>query len=188
MGDAWRLACFIDVETTGLDPGRDEVVELACVLFAFDGRTGEILAVVDQYTGLRQPSFPIPPEASRIHGITDEDVRGRDLDHARVRAMLREAAFIVAHNAAFDRAFLERLIPESARKPWYCSMRGIDWRARGFRSRGLQQLLRDHDLDPGRAHRAASDAAAAVALLAMRDDRGRPYFLELLQGAVELAD
>ena len=176
------LACFIDVETTGLNPRRDEIVELACVLFAFDRRTSEIVGVVEAYQGLRQPSIPIPPDAARIHGLTDDDVRGHDLDYGRLRAMLDRAEFVVAHNSSFDLAFVGRLVPEALRKPWYCSMRGVDWYGRGFRSRGLQHLLRAHDLDPGRAHRAASDAVAAVRLLACRDDQGRPYFSDLLRG------
>ncbi|HEX6988524.1 MAG TPA: exonuclease domain-containing protein [Bacillota bacterium] len=178
------LACFVDVETTGLNPRRDEVVELACVLFAFDWTTGEIHGVVDTYQGLRQPSVPIPPAAARIHGLSDNDVRGHDLDYPRLRAMLARAEFVVAHNASFDRAFVARLIPEALQRPWYCSMRGVDWYRRGFRSRGLQPLLRAHRLDGGRAHRAGSDAVAAVGLLASRDPRnphGPPYFSDLLR-------
>lgn len=179
-GTAASLACFIDVETTGLQPRRDEIIELACVLFAFDRQAGEIHGVVDTYHGLRQPSVPIPPDATRIHGLTDDDVRGHDLDYPRLRAMLERAEFVVAHNSSFDLAFVGRLIPEALRKPWYCSMRGVDWYGRGFRSRGLQQLLRAHEMNPGQAHRAAGDAVAAVELLARRDDQGRQYFSDLL--------
>ena len=34
------VACFLDIETTGLSPYRDEVVELAMMLFSYDARTG----------------------------------------------------------------------------------------------------------------------------------------------------
>jgi DNA polymerase-3 subunit epsilon len=61
------LACF-DIESTGISPRNDRIVELAIVRVHPGGRT-------DQYVRRVNPGMPIPPGATAIHGITDEDVR-----------------------------------------------------------------------------------------------------------------
>lgn len=174
------LACFLDVETTGLSPYKDEIVELALCLFEFRRDSGEITRVVDQYVGLRDPGKPIPPNVSNIHGIKDEDVRGRRLDDETIRAMVQRAEFMVAHNARFDRDFVCRLYGECSQKPWLCSMSGISWGKKGFRSRALQNLLRDHKIKVDKAHRAEHDVKASLRLLAHEGDNGKTYFGELL--------
>lgn len=172
---------FIDVETTGLSPAADEVVELALCLFEFRRDTGEITRIVDQYVGLRQPAVPISPGAFDVHGITDRAVKGKRLDEARITKMLEEAEFLVAHNAAFDRGFVVRLFETCATKPWLCSMNGINWWHKGYASKGLQYLLSAHGIDPRRSHRADSDVNAAIKLLSCCGADGKSYFSELIE-------
>jgi len=179
--NALPVAGFIDVETTGLNPARDEVVEFAIALFAFRPDSGEIMGIVGKYAGLRDPGRPIPKDASAIHGIRDADVRGKRLDERRIRALLERAEFFVAHNASFDRPFVERLFPEAGAKPWYCSMNGVPWKELGFASRGLQNLLRDHGIRPQRAHRGLDDVEAALLLLARTGSEGKQYFQYVLE-------
>jgi drug/metabolite transporter (DMT)-like permease/DNA polymerase III epsilon subunit-like protein len=62
------LAVF-DLETTGLYPQKDRIVEIAIVKVHPDGRR-------EVYARRVNPGVPIPPEVSRIHGIRDEDVAG----------------------------------------------------------------------------------------------------------------
>ena len=68
-------AVVVDVETTGLDPGKDRVISVAMVRAHFaelksnpNGLQGETMDVVVN------PQCRIPPESSRKHGITDRDV------------------------------------------------------------------------------------------------------------------
>ncbi|MBO2521417.1 MAG: hypothetical protein CW345_06400 [Firmicutes bacterium] len=171
-----RLAGFVDVETTGLSTTYDEVVEFAIVLFAFDPATGAIAGVVDHYVGLRDPGRPIPPAATAVHGIRDADVRGRRLDLHRIRSLIDRAEFLVAHNARFDRGFVERLLPEVRGKRWHCSMNGVPWKQLGFRSKGLQNLLADHRIRVARAHRGLDDVLGALTLLASGEPGGHCYF------------
>jgi DNA polymerase-3 subunit epsilon len=179
----YGTAAVVDVETTGLNPYRDEIVELAITLFRYDRATGRVLEIVSEYTGLRQPSLPMRRAASAVHGITRRMVRGLKLDYRRIRAILREAEFVVAHNAAFDRSFVERSMPSSRCMTWLCSLRGIDWQARGFTSRCLEDLAAAHEIVAARAHRANGDAATLLALLSHRPRRRKPYLYELLRSA-----
>jgi len=181
--EKWNVvqACFLDVETTGLSAKTEEVVELAVCLFDFRRDSGEIIQVVDIYTGLREPGVPISAAAARVHGLRMEDLCGKRLDHGRVENLIQSADFIVAHNARFDRSFVAKLIPLSQRKQWLCSMSGVDWYGKGFSSRGLQNLLLSHGICIERSHRAEDDVRAALTLLGERGHDGRTYFAELLR-------
>lgn len=174
----------VDVETTGFSPYSEEIVELAITVFPYDRVKGHVLGAVSEYCGLREPSCRIPRAASDIHGITRNAVRGLDLDLRRVREMLRQAEFLVAHCAAFDRSFVGRLIPLSRKKTWLCSRDGIDWPAKGFTARSLEALAAAHDIENPAAHRAGGDVATLLALLSCRPlRRRRPYLYELLRNA-----
>lgn len=59
---------FLDLETTGVDPSRDRIVEISLVKVMPDG-TKEVK------TRRINPEMPIPPAATAVHGITDEDVK-----------------------------------------------------------------------------------------------------------------
>ena len=173
----------LDVETTGFSPRTDEIVELAMTLFRYDRVAGQVLEIVGEYSGLREPSCPIPRCASTVHGITRRLVRGLRLDYRSIRAMLRQAEFVVAHCAAFDRGFVERLMPSSRDATWLCSRDGIDWWAKGLQSRSLEDLASAHDIQNLRPHRASGDVATLLSLLSVRPRRRKSYLYELLRNA-----
>lgn len=181
MDDNFGVAGFVDVETTGLSPYSDEIIELALCLFRFRWDTGEIVGIVDEYVGLREPSKPIPKQATAVHGICDSHVRGQCLDMERVEELIGQCHFLVAHNASFDRNFVNRLFNLSKTKTWLCSMRGIRWRERGYSSMALQSLLKAHGITVSRSHRAEDDVKATIRLLSLKDGAGNTYFYELLQ-------
>ncbi len=175
------VGAIVDVETTGLEPDRDEVIELAILLFSFERSSARIIRIVDEYVGQREPSRPIPIAATRVHGMTAEHVRGQILDHQRVRGLVERAEFLVAHHAAFDRRFLLRLYPDLPSRRWLCSLEGIDWRRRGFTSRSLTALLKAHAIRSRARHRAQADCRALLALLEYRSASGDTYLYELLR-------
>jgi DNA polymerase-3 subunit epsilon len=67
-----RPLCFFDLETTGINVGKDRIVEI-CIIKVYPDNQEEIL---EQRIN---PEMPIPPEATAIHGITDSDVRDMPL-------------------------------------------------------------------------------------------------------------
>ena len=169
-------ALALDVETTGLDPTQDAVVELAAVGIRIDPVTGQYDALETLFTSLVDPKRDIPPAASAVHHLTARDVQGQP-DLAQALAGLQAAvrdfqpAVLVAHNAPFDAGFLPgiagALTPGDPR--WACTYRLAHhlWpRTEGFGLQalryacGLQDHLAGHD-----AHRAAFDAGCCALLL-----------------------
>jgi DNA polymerase III subunit epsilon len=71
-----KRAILLDVETTGLDPARDEVVELGMVKFSYHAG-GEVGAVIDTFSSLHEPTIAIPEDAIKKHGLTDAMVAGQ---------------------------------------------------------------------------------------------------------------
>jgi DNA polymerase III epsilon subunit-like protein len=144
----------VDVETTGVDPQTDRVVEVACVLVR-DGRR------LDTFTTLVDPERPIPATASAEHHLTDAYVRGAPRIE-RVAGRLRDMtadAVLVAHNLAFDARFL----PFLGDRPALCSMRfarAVIPDAPSFKNQVLRYHLgvTDPDLEGTSAHRALGDA------------------------------
>ena len=139
-GGRMRRAAIVDTETTGTDAASDRIIELAVIVFEYDAESGRTGRVVDRYDGLEDPGFPIPPESTAIHGITDAMVAGQKLDDARVEALLQQAGLVIAHNARFDRGFLESRLPVFAGMPWACSWQEVPWSEAGIESTKLEYL------------------------------------------------
>lgn len=180
-GAPTRTGLFVDVETTGLDPARCEIIELAMVPFTY-GLDGRIYAVGEPFHQLREPGHPIPPEVTALTGLTDEMVAGKAIDPAAVTAFAAPAALVVAHNAAFDRRFLERFCATFSTKPWACSMTQVAWQDAGFEGVKLAYLAAGAGFFYEK-HRAVHDCLAAVELLARPLPDGRPALQQLLDQA-----
>jgi len=177
-------ALFIDTETTGLDPERDEIIELAMVPLSYSG-AGNVVALGQAWEGLRQPSLPISPAVTAVHGITDAMVDGRVIDPEEVARFIAPFELIVGHNAAFDRGFLERFCGDFAGKAFGCSMTEVDWRAEGHEGLKLGHLAADHGFFYDR-HRAVNDCHAGVELLSRPLLKsGVPALAKLLERARE---
>jgi DNA polymerase-3 subunit epsilon len=182
LGARLRTGLFVDVETTGLDTARCEIIELAMAPFTYDleGRIFEIGAAFNQ---LREPSERIPPEITSITGITNEMVAGKRIDVAEVAAFAAPAAIVIAHNAAFDRKVLERFCESFRTKPWACSMSQVNWAEEGFEGVKLAYLAAGAGFFYDK-HRAVHDCLAAVELLSRPLPRsGRLALSRLLEEA-----
>lgn len=123
----------LDTETTGLDVGHDRVVQIGAVRMQGGvAGTGETLEMkVD-------PGVPIPPVATRIHGLADADVAGAPGAAVALERLTEfiGGAVVVGHNIHFDLAVLRN---EATR-------RSFDW----LQPRALDVALLAAALSPGR--------------------------------------
>ncbi|MBY3021443.1 3'-5' exonuclease [Rhizobium leguminosarum] len=176
-----RLGVILDTETTGLNHRSDEIIEIGAVAFTFndDGAIGDIVGI---YGGLQQPSRPIPPEITRLTGITDAMVKGQLIDIQSLRTLIEPADLIIAHNAGFDRPFCEAFSKIFTGKAWACSVSEIDWSARGFEGTKLGYLVGQagyfHE-----GHRAVDDCHALLEILDREQHDGESPFTELYRAS-----
>lgn len=93
----------LDTETTGFDPRTgDRMVEIGCI------EIDDLLPTGRTFHRLIHPDRPIPAEVVRVHGIDDAKVASSPRFHELVEEMLDFIgdAPVIAHNAAFDRLFV----------------------------------------------------------------------------------
>ncbi len=163
-GQKLSKGIVLDTETTGFDVATDRVIELGMLAFEFDPVTGVVYRVSDVFDELEDPGFAIPPVTIAVHHITDEMVKGHRIDDARVAEFLKDATVVIAHNASFDRPFVEARWPLFEQLNWACSIKDINWREEGFGSAKLEYLLSTQGYFY-EAHRAEADCWALLELL-----------------------
>lgn len=178
-----RGGVVLDTETTGLNRKGDTVIEIALRPFKFNRANGDLIEVGQMYAALQDPGKPLSDEIKRLTGLTDADLAGKAIDWKTVDRLVGDAQIVVAHNAAFDRPFVERGAPSSAGKVWGCSLKQIEWAKKGFNVSKLEVLSIYHGFF-AESHRAASDVDALLHLLTMTDwTTHKTYLNELLANA-----
>jgi DNA polymerase III subunit epsilon len=160
--DDWVV---LDTETTGLDTKTAEIVEIAVI-----DKTGK--ALFDKRV---KPRMPISPDATRVHGITDEDVASTPaLDEIWPQIMsVLSGKRVIIFNAAYDSDILRcsadrhklLLMPfkPACALNMYRSFRALDNRGVS-RGNSLEEACRRHGIKAG-GHSAVGDCQATLALL-----------------------
>ena len=162
----------IDTETTGRDPNRDRIVELAAV--TYDGSS-----IVERKGWLINPGCSIPQEASDVHGIKDADVADKpSLEQVMPEILATLAGKVpLAYNAEFDKSFMlaeyDRCTVTSAhtvpalRKniEWLDPLVWVREIQRNERNRALGEVCQRLGIALDNAHRATDDAEAALKVL-----------------------
>lgn len=159
-----RPLAFIDVETTGLNPYSDRIVELSILKFHPGGK--------EEYHSRRvNPGIPIPPEATAVHGITDEDVANEPKfgNYAKSICDFLEGCDIAGFNVIkFDLPFLEaeffRAGVGFSRQGRYLVDSQVIYHQRDPRNLGAAyQKYCGREME--NAHKAEEDAKAAAEIL-----------------------
>lgn len=156
------MFAIIDLETTGLNPRDDRIIEIAILLF--DGHK-----ITDSFSTLINPEQNIYPFVSKLTGLYDVDLNDapRFYEIARKIVQLTEKRILVAHNVRFDYAFLRR---EFLRLGYHfhrrqlCTERLSRKKFSGLSSYKLGSLCRKFAIPLPHAHRALHDAKATLKL------------------------
>lgn len=156
---------LLDTETTGLEASREHIIELAMLRVQIDGHTGCPFGHVTVYDGFEDPGCPIPPAITELTGIRDADVRGQRFQDEHIHQLLKGVDVVIAHNASFDRPFVEARFPAFAQLAWACSWADIDWKSAGHSSAKLEHLAARSGWFYD-AHRANADCHALLTVLA----------------------
>lgn len=168
----------IDLETTGLFPESDRVVEVGALRFGVDGRES------GRFDRLVNPGRPMSPAAERIHGISDAMLEGADPASAVLPEFLawlieRPPRRILAHHARFDAGFLGRELSRAGHS--IPDLRITDTlamarrRLPGARSHRLETIAGMLGLDAGPSHRALADCVRVRALWLAVDGESGPF-------------
>jgi DNA polymerase-3 subunit epsilon len=159
------IGIILDVETTGLDSDLDEVIELAMLKFNFD-REGRMGTILETFRAFNQPEKPIPLSITEITGITDEMVAGKKITEHEIQSFVSDAVLIIAHNAAFDRPFCEKLSSNFSEYAWSCSATEIPWKDEGIVGSRLEYIAQSFNFFYD-AHRAEDDCKAVAQILSL---------------------
>lgn len=159
-----RPYVVLDFETTGLGP-RDRVIEIAALRMEGDA--------VWEFHTLCHPGVALPPFITELTGLTDADLAEAPPTTDSIRRLMAEllydAPVLVAHNASFDRRFLDQELA-LAKLPLYqgsvlCTMQLSRRLFPGLRHHKLASLIDHWQIPCDRHHRALDDVRATAHLL-----------------------
>lgn len=151
----------IDLETTGLDPDIDRIIEVGAVRF---DEAGNELAVFEQVVN---PGREIPPFIERFTGVTNDMVRGAP-KLTDLESSLRDfvgSARVIGHNVGFDLHYLRR-------EGLQLGASAVDtaelarYLLPTLRSHSLAEVSAELGIEPAIQHRALSDARTAARVFA----------------------
>jgi DNA polymerase III subunit epsilon len=162
--------CVLDTETTGLDPAHGKVIEIAAVLFNIPTRS--ILA---------QGSVLCYAEDNAAYDVNRIDVESLKKIEAglqvaafqMIRAMIVHSDAIVAHNAEFDKKWLEKLVDFkdlSLHKKWICTRNDVVWPVRKGLALNLIHICAELGVPIVNTHRALSDCLLLIDAIQCNDD------------------
>ena len=181
----------VDLETTGLAPRVDRICEIGA-------QRVRALDLEDTFETLVDPGGPLPPAVASLTGIRPEALRGAPRAELAVRRFLAFTgdAAIVAHNARFDLAFLDREVERLTGRRIAAPVVDTVWLARrllGERTRrvGLASLAHFLGVPTEPCHRALPDARATaeilVVLIGLAQERGARTLADLVELAAPRA-
>lgn len=164
---------IVDVETTGLDPKTDRIVEIGCVLFDVTHRTtiASFAQLVRGNDNACEAINRIP--AAALQFAPELATVGKRLHELVDLADSRGPACWMAHRAEFDRGFLAAALPNVAnRLPWLCSKFDCEWPSSRLGASCVEMALA-HGVPVVKAHRALTDCeliASTLAIVAQTHD------------------
>lgn len=174
MFDAHQIFVAFDTETTGLDPAKNSIIEIAGARFLGNGQE------IARFATLANPGVAISQEVTQIHGIDNSMVaRAPDSGHAcrQFTGWIGPTDILVAHNASFDVAFLAAELsryhlpaPKNPVLDTLKCMKALQLKVPNYR---LKTLVAHFGLPETGYHRALSDSLHVMGLFMKFLDEAR---------------
>lgn len=155
----------LDLETTGLSPLMDKIIELSALKLTPDGQ-------IKSFSTLINPEIDIPADSTDIHGITDQMIENSPLLSSVMPKFIEfiEQLPLLAHNAKFDLGFLMFNLQKSDQSyqnnEVYCSCQYSRRALPQMPNHKLKTLVDELGITLENHHRAEDDALAALQVLA----------------------
>ncbi len=179
-----KIGAFLDIETTGLSVTEDKLIELGIVKFEYsvDGR---IFRILEEFSGYQDPHRDISSFITELTGISDDMVKGQEIDEPSVAKYLEDVDLIIAHNAKFDRSFFEITFPNIKPKAWACSMYDVNWNSEKIESHKLEYIAYKYNFFY-EGHRAIIDCLVGIHILSQKLYNSKQLvFKQLLDNAMQ---
>ena len=156
------MYAIIDIETTGLSPVNDRVIEIA--IFIHDGKR-----IINEFSSLINPERIISANITRLTGITNEMVKDapKFWEIAKDIVIFTEGKSFVAHNASFDYNFIRnefKSLGYDFKRDRLCTVKLSRKIIPNHKSYSLGKLCNDLSIKIDGRHRATGDALATVKL------------------------
>lgn len=182
-----EVLAFVDVETSGLDHGKDHLLEIACLTYDVE---------TDQVIEAKSWLFAAPSNGAEfVNGIPLALLtrHGRSAHHVALAAsefaaMLNRSDAVLAWNVAFDKPWIEDFFEKNltplalaCHSPWLCAMDDLTWPSRSP-SRGLSAVALAHEVGLVDAHRALPDIWTMARLFRRASELGMDHARSVLMG------
>lgn len=152
---------ILDVETTGLSPASDRIIQISAIKY---DTAGQPIASYDTYLN---PGIPIPSEASKVNGITDQMVAAapRAEDIRDVFFDFLGDCLLVGYNTTFDLKFIESAFDGRFTGCPYVDVLAIARKAFDLPNYKLQTVATSVGFKSARFHNSLVDCEAVAAVL-----------------------
>lgn len=170
-----------DLETTGLDPTSDEIIEIGAVKM-------KEKKIIDKFNTLVKPTQPLSEIVQKITGITEKDLKESPSVHEVLQQFLDfcEDSVLVAHNASFDYRFVRNAVKEIYSREWnppYIDTLSLSKTLLKSKSYSLDNVVKRLKVGQFDHHRAQEDARVTAEvfkkLMSMAKKRGIMEIQEL---------
>ena len=152
--------CIFDLETTGGNQDRDEIIEIGIALV-------ENFQITDEKNFLLKPKIKIPEFIQKLTSISNDDVKDCPKIEEVIDEILSmmEGRILVAHNTSFDVPFFNSVLEDWGRKSFQtkvCTNLMSKYLIPNLLNTNLSYMSNLFKIDHGNAHRALDDARATA--------------------------